>query len=319
MLENEWGHSFQAAINPQNSIFQAETLAISQSARKLIDSNKQNNTIYFMSDSTATIKSLTKNKINSYTTWDCINTLNELGKSNTIHINWIPGHRGFDGNEIADTWAKNGAKIRPLQSWHRIPHSELIKNIKNHHKNEHITRWSGTALSKHAKTLINILIKAANYNIHKLQKVITNLKTNQIKTLTKTITGHNCLKYHMEKIGYCFDSDCYYCPKLEYQTLYEEETAIHILTDCTAFSNLRQQIYGQTTLKDDDLIMTNLKTTIKKIITFMDKTKALSKKIEIDKNQLSPYRPKKRKNINQNIPNEEETPKRQKNITQYYT
>ena len=47
------------------------------------------------------------------------------------------------------------------------------------------------------------------------------------------------------------------------------------------------------------------------IITFMDKTKALSKKIEIDKNQLSPYRPKKRKNTNQNNPNEGETPKRQ--------
>ena len=43
----------------------------------------------------------------------------------------------------------------------------------------------------------------------------------------------------------------------------------------------------------------------------MDKTKALSKKIEIDKNQLSPYRPKKRKNTNQNNPNEGETPKRQ--------
>ena len=77
--------------------------------------------------------------------------------------------------------------------------------------------------------------------------------------------------------------------------IYEEETALHILCDCMAFSNLRIENYGKPYITPQELITGNITQTIKTMIKFMDKTTVLTKIPKINKHQLSPRRPKKRK------------------------
>ena len=166
----------------------------------------------------------------------------------------------------------------------------------------------------HTKIFLNTLLEAANYNIGKITNTVTALPINQIKILTKTVTGHNNMKYHLEKIGYAYDNDCTYCsPKDEIKKdgeIYEEETSSHIICDCIAFSNQRLEIYGKTELKTGDLITGNLKNTIKNITKFMDKTECLKRLPQISKYQLSPPRPKKRRHDNTNKLAERETKQR---------
>ena len=141
---------------------------------------------------------------------------------------------------------------------------------KNYYKQiHHLTRWLNTTLSKQTQTHVNLLLKTTNYNIFKLANDITNLKTKDIRTLVKTITGHNCINYHLETIGYSFNKDCSYCSPKEEEKIkqmeYEQETTTHILCECPAFSKIRQEQYCTYKMDTEELIIKNTLETIKHI------------------------------------------------------
>ena len=228
-------------------------MAIKSAALLLTDLKTQNQEIYFMSDSQATIKSLENHIISSKTVLDTANLLNTLGDSNKVYIKWIPGHRGYDGNEIADQLAKNGANIQIDKSAKPpIPQAVLRLKIIEYYDKIRLTRWKNTPLSDQSKTLLNAILTAADYNLNKVSDIITTLNIEDIKILTKIITGKNCLNYHLENIGYEITKDCNYCSPEDHLKIhlvdYEEETASHILCECPAFSKLRQELYGTTKL-----------------------------------------------------------------------
>ena len=189
------------------------------------------------------------------------------------------------------TLAKNGSHMKiPNHTEYRIPHSTLIAKIKNHYKQLHLTRWQNTPLSKQTKILVNLLLKTTNNNIQKLSKEIIKLNTNDLRTLVKTITGHNCLNYHLKTIGYASNTDCSYCSPKEEDKInhieYEQETATHILCECPAFSKIRQEQYGTHKMDIEELIMKNTGETIKHIIKFMNKTGALKRVQKYTKNSF---------------------------------
>ena len=47
------------------------------------------------------IKTLIKCIVTSMRVFNCIRSLNQLGKPNHVSIAWIPGHAGVHGNEVA--------------------------------------------------------------------------------------------------------------------------------------------------------------------------------------------------------------------------
>ena len=149
--------------------------------------------------------------------------------------------------------------------------------------------WNQTQQTN--EILITILVEAANNETKKLHKGIISLNIKHLKTLTKTVTGHNNLKYHLERIGYTFDNDCTYCSPEEKDKkdgeIYEEETTLHILCDCMAFTNPRIETYGKAYIKPQELITGNIIQTIICMTKFMDKTAVLNKIHEINKKHLS--------------------------------
>ena len=115
-------------------------------------------------DSQAAIKSLTNRKIRNSTTLDCINTPKKLAHNNKVTIAWIPGHRGFEGNELADKLAKKRAHLYNENiTKSAIPHSHILKQINNHYKHSQLSAWKTADISPKTKEKIDpILLKCKN-------------------------------------------------------------------------------------------------------------------------------------------------------------
>ena len=56
------------------------------------------------------IKALIKCNVTSIRVFNCIRSLNQLGKPNHVSIVWIPRHTGVYGNEVAGYLAKSGSR-----------------------------------------------------------------------------------------------------------------------------------------------------------------------------------------------------------------
>jgi ribonuclease HI len=83
-------------------VFQAEVCAIKACTDENIKRGYCNRNIYILSDSQVAIKALDNCKIYSKLVWDCHQSLMILAECNKVHVMWVRGHKGTEGNEIAD-------------------------------------------------------------------------------------------------------------------------------------------------------------------------------------------------------------------------
>ncbi|XP_073956502.1 uncharacterized protein [Choristoneura fumiferana] len=102
---------FNSSVSMGNyaTVFQAETYAIIACAQENIDRKVREKTIYILSDSQAALKALTSPKVDSRLIYNGVQALNKLGRRNRVRLVWIPGHKGFIGNEKADELAREGS------------------------------------------------------------------------------------------------------------------------------------------------------------------------------------------------------------------
>ena len=84
------------------SVFQAEAIAISNAADRLLGRRTRGKEIRFFSDSQAAIKSLNQTFLKTRIVEEGKRRLNELARTNAVKLLWCPGHWGYRVNEIAD-------------------------------------------------------------------------------------------------------------------------------------------------------------------------------------------------------------------------
>ncbi|XP_074042447.1 uncharacterized protein [Leptinotarsa decemlineata] len=103
-----------SSLGKKMTIFQAETAAIRHCAEELLRQEFKEKTIEIYSDRQAAIKAISSMQVNSKLVWNCPEKLQELGSQNRLSLAWVPGHTGFNGNEEADSLAREGARCSPI-------------------------------------------------------------------------------------------------------------------------------------------------------------------------------------------------------------
>jgi len=215
------------------TVFQAETMAISQCAIDIINKGYRNQKITIFSDSQAAIKALNKNKITSKTVLECLLNFKKASKcNNEIGIVWIPAHVGHEGNEMADELAKRGANS--TNPTNLLPCKRSLKNIKCKIKN-----WTTAQTNKNFMETFGVRhskIILQNYNAERAEKILK-LQRNEIKRLTTFYTGHGQFKSLMYNMNISSTRYCKFCG--------EPETAEHIMCNCPAYDRIKFNILGK--------------------------------------------------------------------------
>ena len=181
-------------------------------------------------------------------------------------------------------------------------------------------RWEGVPLSKEAKVLTGNLLKRGEFKLQKISRLVLKLSPAHIEILTKALSGHNCLNYHLYNMGYSYTQNCEYCTNSDQESSAHTEkleTARHILCECPAFTSIRAQIYYNHYIDENEVFNGSLLKGMNNLIQFFKKTKCLSRTPNLKKEDLSPKRTWRKKRKEHKIkPNNSRKCKQQK-ITSY--
>ena len=253
------------ALGEHTTVFQAEIIAIMESARQLLNEEIYDKTIIYHVDSQAALKAVNKYTIQSKITAECKLLLNELNdKCRFLKLTWIPSHVGHLGNEVADRLAKRGSKLKFTGPEPVIPISNKYRKtmIKEWSKKIHQAEWTKRTDCRQTK----MMIPKANNTVW---RQIKNFTRQKMRKITQILTGHSTLKRHLNIMQIEEDPTCEQCEE-------EQETVEHFLCHCPAFARIRQETLGKHFIKNSEISTE----TIKNIYKYIMNTKRFSENWE---------------------------------------
>lgn len=235
------------------TINQCELLAIQSAAKYLKNSNTEQKIIKFYSDSMSSIQALTKPFTKSKTVLETVDTLNKLSDMNVVSLTKVKAHANIEGNEKADSLAKNGATSNkhPIKSLCGL--QTTINELTEKATNASLAKINSQKINKNQIEITEFLFKT-----HKGQLITKDKQT--LRNLTQIITDQNTLansNHHKDK---SISPYCSTCKK-------EKETAEHVMCICPALMHKRQIIFGSTNDNFIELFRNHNLRTINKFIT----------------------------------------------------
>ena len=206
----------QSRLSKENSVFQAELLAIRNSLRHLfhLPISTALSNINIFSDSLSSLQS-----IEDYNTQNPLATEIQMyvrffSSLTNITLSWCKGHSGVIGNELADFFAKNSVcsptvpnDVQPFSI------SDLKKKVKVTSNINWLDRWNSCTTGRQTHLFIphNAPSHIINFNFsHKV---------------TQILTGHCKLNFYLSNIGKSINPVCV-CGKAI-------DTVSHYLFNCT--------------------------------------------------------------------------------------
>ena len=213
------------------TVFQAEVTGIRKSAEMLINKQMEKQTITFFSDSQASLAALNKLTVKSDTVDRCINSLNDLGKKNRIHLRWVKAHVGIHGNEVADFLAKKGSSLGDGPTDELLtPHTKQKCGIKDYFHNKWSKAWHSYGEARQTKIWFPIPNPKKSFLLLKMDR--TNLGR-----IVQFLTGHNKLKRHKNiQDGVTDPHSCTLCHE-------DEESSFHVIAECPATQFFRTEVF----------------------------------------------------------------------------
>jgi hypothetical protein len=168
---------------------------------------------------------------------NCIDSLNELGKSCKIDLKWVKGHDSHSGNEIADFLAKTGTTNEVNKVELPPPTSIAKAKITNAMYKKWNERWQSCNEYRQTKIFFPQLDT-------KKSGALVNLDRQNLGMMVQVLSGHNRLRYHHSKMDPLQqDSFCRFCQE-------EEETSAHLICTCPAFWRSRLECFNDTFLEE---------------------------------------------------------------------
>ena len=202
------------ATGKYSTNYKAETMAMKNAAEELCrNSNKIKPNTVILTDALSVLQGLKNMKEKELD--PLRRELMNLTTKTKVVLQWIPAHCGIQGNEIADSLAKEGSGLE--QTDRRTSYREAKAHIKRHSK----TRW----LQNHK----DFCKTDPFYKLSREDQVI----------IFRMRTGHNRMNAHLKRINL---SQTDLCPCGQ-----APMTSDHILQDCQNFTRLRGGIWPQET------------------------------------------------------------------------
>ena len=142
------GESYIKKLPDSTSIFTAEATAVVE-ALSLIDRKKFKSSVVY-SDSKSVLEALKKFNPSHPSIQKAQEWLFHLSvRHKSVKFCWIPGHVGIEGNEMADSEAKDAVRSNFLIK--KVPHSDMKPVIKTYIQRKWQQRWTSPQLSTNKK------------------------------------------------------------------------------------------------------------------------------------------------------------------------
>ncbi|KAK3766526.1 hypothetical protein RRG08_056456 [Elysia crispata] len=139
---------------------------------------------------------------------------NAVQNTQSLVLQWIPAHCGIEGNERADSLAKEGSQLEQIER--DLMCSEVKTIIKNSMKN----KWKESHPEFNRQDGVHQLDRRGQTTIFRLR------------------TGHNRLRHHMNRVFKVGETNLCSCGEAA-------ETAEHVLQNCQTYDALRQSIWNE--------------------------------------------------------------------------
>ena len=218
-------------IKMENTVFQAEVLAIREAVRDYIQIKQADEkNVKIFTDSQAALLALAKTSVTSKLVASTIDMLNILGKTvYTLEICWIKAHTGHIGNERADEIANKTINDNVIYTGVDAPGSYAKSKLMEAIYTKWTEEWIEHPLCRQSKNFLPTPDKNKKNEVLKLGRC-------RLRRLIEVITGHNNLNYLQSKI---YPNDvselCRFCEE-------EDETFEHLLNECPCFLIDRRDI-----------------------------------------------------------------------------
>ena len=194
--------------------------------------NVRNYSIRILSDSRAVLMALKSDTINSGLIYDCHHALSRLCVHNSITLQWIKGHSESRGNDAADELARRGSDTVMMGPEPKVPlpFGWLRSTLRQRTKAQHSLCWNGQKNCRQAKEALPSINPGLSRKLLQLGKP-------HLRLVTGALTGHTPFNKHMCTLGITDSPLCRGC-------MDEEETAAHVLLECTSVASYRTKHLG---------------------------------------------------------------------------
>jgi ribonuclease HI len=171
---------------------------------------------------------------------DCMKALDTLQELAKVTIHWTKAHVGHEGNERADTLAKEGTtkisyQVEPILP---VPKSWIRRKIHQYLHQEWTHRWTSIPEARQTK----IFFPQPN---PKLSKKLMMYERQTCAKLFRWITGHSFHRYH----NHLTAPELFGNPLCRACNTQREETS-HLYAHCPSLTPIRMKLWGVPSLPD---------------------------------------------------------------------
>ena len=220
-------HSEIRRLGPDSSVFQAELIGINLAVDWISHQLKENTTYSIHVDSKAALLAIANKRTYHPLAVEARNNIINLKRTNPINLHWVKSHAGTHGNERADHLAKIDASLKSTFDYKGISFTRCKQLLTEHYRKIWNLTYTNSEHGLHTKTFIP--------NVH--HRLSLSLGPNHITS--QFLTNHGRFRSYLYKMNKSPSPLCS-CPEKPPQT------ALHLMMECSQFSNIRPKVLQTT-------------------------------------------------------------------------
>ena len=231
-------------LGKYTSSYSCEISAINHCVLNLLQCKVSNKDIIIYSDCQAALLGLKAYSFHSRLVYETFCNLQKLSKHNRVALAWVPGHSGFELNELADSVARSAVManndyflVEPLLpitiTYCKSTLCEVLRRLQiDAWRLRSDVRQSRLMMSKPQKNHVKWLLR---------------LSRGRLRLITYVLSGHGPVNRHLHLMNLVPSAQCTFCRL-------ESETMVHYIAVCPKWSRCRAEIFGSEYLSNTEIL-----------------------------------------------------------------